>query len=142
MSEVENGHRDVLLETDRLVRRALTVDDLDDLVALDSDPEVMRFLTGGRPTPRRTLADVHLPRFTRRHPGTGLPGFWAAEEESTGGFLGWFELRPSDDDPEVTELGYRLRKEARGMGRRRKAPAPCSRWPSPSWGSAASWRTR
>ena len=34
----------VFLETDRLILRNLTLDDLDNLVKLDSDPEVMRFI--------------------------------------------------------------------------------------------------
>ncbi|WP_209307577.1 GNAT family N-acetyltransferase [Geodermatophilus sp. DF01_2] len=76
----------------------------------------MRFLTGGRPTPRRTLADAHLPRFLHRHACTGMPGFWAAEQLSTGHFLGWLELRPLDGDPTSAELGYRLRRDAWGHG--------------------------
>ncbi len=40
----------IFLETERLVLRQFTEDDVDNLVELDSDPEVMRFITGGRPT--------------------------------------------------------------------------------------------
>ena len=36
----------IFLETDRLILRNLTQDDVDNLVQLDSDPEVMRFITG------------------------------------------------------------------------------------------------
>ena len=39
------------LETERLVLRRLTEADVDHLVTLDSDPEVMRYLNGGTPTP-------------------------------------------------------------------------------------------
>ncbi len=39
------------LETDRLVLRRFTIADVDDLVGLDSDPDVMRFLNGGTATP-------------------------------------------------------------------------------------------
>ena len=39
----------VFLETERMVLRRFTAADVDHLVDLDSDPEVMRFLTGGRP---------------------------------------------------------------------------------------------
>ena len=41
-----------ILETPRLAIRQFTEDDVDDLFDLNSDPEVMRYLTGGRPTPR------------------------------------------------------------------------------------------
>lgn len=42
----------IFLETDRLILRNLTQDDVDDLVRLDSDPEVMRFINGGIATTR------------------------------------------------------------------------------------------
>jgi RimJ/RimL family protein N-acetyltransferase len=44
-------------ETDRLVLRPITVDDVDLLVDLDSDPEVMRYLTG-RPSRRLEIETV------------------------------------------------------------------------------------
>lgn len=43
------------LETDRLVLRAFTAADVDRLLALDNDPEVMRFINGGRPTSREVI---------------------------------------------------------------------------------------
>jgi RimJ/RimL family protein N-acetyltransferase len=44
------ANRDVhtLLQTPRLVLRQFTEDDVDNLFNLNSDPEVMRYLTGGR----------------------------------------------------------------------------------------------
>ena len=42
---------DVYLETDRLILRRFTRDDFDLLLDLDSDPEVMRYLTDGQPSP-------------------------------------------------------------------------------------------
>ncbi|MEV5710450.1 GNAT family N-acetyltransferase [Actinoallomurus sp. NPDC052274] len=38
----------IFLKTDRLTLRRFTEADEDDLVELDSDPEVMRFLNGGQ----------------------------------------------------------------------------------------------
>ena len=107
---------EVLLETGRLLLRALTPADVDDLVALDADPAVVRYLTGGRPTPRRTVEQEVLPRVLRRHPVTGRPGSWAAQHRGTGGFPGWFEFRHLDDGGTEVELGYRLRRAARGRG--------------------------
>ncbi|GLF93306.1 GNAT family N-acetyltransferase [Streptomyces yaizuensis] len=107
----------VFLETERLTLRAVTGADLDHVFALDSDPEVMRYLNGGRPTTRETVRDTVLPRLARVVPCTGRPGFWAAGERATGAFLGWFEFRPvRDDDATVVELGYRLNKAAWGRG--------------------------
>ena len=42
----------VFFQTGRLRLRRFATADVDNLVALDSDPEVMRYLTNGKPTPR------------------------------------------------------------------------------------------
>ena len=51
----------VFLETDRLVLRRFTVADTDNLVNLDADPDVMRFITGGIPTSREEIQNEFLP---------------------------------------------------------------------------------
>jgi hypothetical protein len=60
---------DVFLETDRLILRRFTAADLDNLVELDSDPDVMRYITGGRPTPREQVRDEVLPAFLAYYEG-------------------------------------------------------------------------
>ncbi|MFC8594755.1 GNAT family N-acetyltransferase [Streptomyces atroolivaceus] len=107
----------IFLETDRLVLRAFTEADVDHLVALDNDPEVMRFINGGRPTSREVIQARALPRLLHDHPCFGTRGYWAAQEKGTGAFLGWFEFRPlHEHSPAVVELGYRLNKAAWGSG--------------------------
>jgi RimJ/RimL family protein N-acetyltransferase len=108
---------DVFLETERLRLRRLTDSDVENLVELDSDPEVMRYTTGGKPTSRHAIETGFLPAFLvyyQRYEGFG---FWAAVERTTGEFLGWFHFRPPEGaaDDEV-ELGYRLRRVAWGKG--------------------------
>jgi RimJ/RimL family protein N-acetyltransferase len=92
----------IFLGTERLVLREFTEDDVDNLVELDSDPRVMRFITGGKPTPR---SEIRI----------DMPGRWAAIERSTEEFLGWFALAPSKDE-DGGELGYRLRATSWGKG--------------------------
>jgi RimJ/RimL family protein N-acetyltransferase len=107
----------VFLETDRLVLRRFTHDDVDNLVELDSDPVVMRYLTGGRPTPSEEIRDEVLPAFLAYYKRFAGYGFWAAVEKATGQFLGWFHLRPPEGAPvDEPELGYRLRRSAWGQG--------------------------
>lgn len=107
----------VFLETERLVLRRFTGDDVDLLVELDSDPEVMHFITGGRPTPRREIETEILPAYLAYYERCAGYGFWAAIERSTGDFVGWFHYRPgSEDGPDQVELGYRLRRSAWGKG--------------------------
>jgi RimJ/RimL family protein N-acetyltransferase len=50
------------LETERLFLRPLTLDDADLLIELDSDPAVMRYLTGGVPTEPDVIREQYLPR--------------------------------------------------------------------------------
>ena len=102
----------VVLRTDRLVLRRFTESDVDNLVELDADPRVMRFLTNGKPTSRAEIEERVLPRMLRLAPA----GFWAAEDPDSGVFLGWFALEPGEDRPGELELGYRLRARAWGRG--------------------------
>lgn len=84
------------IETARLLLRPIGIDDVDLLVELDSDPEVMRFLTG-RPSSSAEVEASIRDNLGRR---------WIALDQSSGEFVGWFGLVPIDDD--TLELGYRL----------------------------------
>jgi RimJ/RimL family protein N-acetyltransferase len=107
----------VFLETERLVLRRFTEDDVDNLVELDGDPDVMRYINGGRPTPREEIEQDVLPAFLAYYERFTGYGFWAAVEKATGQFAGWHHFRPPPDArPGEVELGYRLRKSAWGQG--------------------------
>jgi len=106
----------VFLETERLLLRQFTLDDVDNLYNLDSDPEVMRFV-GGTPTSREAVENHYLPAYLGYYERGDRYGFWAAVERSTGDFLGWFHLRPEERSrADEAELGYRLRAAAWGKG--------------------------
>jgi RimJ/RimL family protein N-acetyltransferase len=96
-----------LVETERMTLRPLAFDDVDTLVALDSDPEVMRYITGGRPTPREQVIETVRRRMGRR---------WMATDRATAEFVGWFGLVPSATTVAEYEVGYRLRRAAWGQG--------------------------
>lgn len=108
----------IYLETGRLTLRRFTEADEDDLVELDSDPEVMRFINGGRPTAREEVRDRILPTLFEVYARSADFGYWAAQERSTGRFLGWFHFRLPADEPDGgdVELGYRLRRPEWGKG--------------------------
>jgi RimJ/RimL family protein N-acetyltransferase len=107
----------VFLETERLVLRQFTGEDVENLVGLDRDPEVMRFINGGRPTPRAEIENDVLPVFLGYYERDARYGFWAAVERSTGRFISWFHFRPAEGaPPDEVELGYRLRRSAWGKG--------------------------
>ena len=105
--------RDLVLETERLRLRPLTAADAPLLFELDGDPEVMRFISEGAPTPRERIEAEVLPRRLRVRETDVRLGFWVAYEKEA--FAGWFCLKPDRIDPRV-ELGYRLRRTAWGRG--------------------------
>src|SRR5215210_9173209 len=107
----------VFLETERLLLRRFTEADVGNLHDLDGDPEVMRFVNGGKPVSRDVIREETLPRFLRAYERFEGFGVWATFERSTGEFVGWFEFYPRKDTVrEEVELGYRLRKSAWGKG--------------------------
>lgn len=85
--------------------RPIQLTDVEQLVTLDSDPEVMRYLTGGEPTARSEVEAV-----VRRHLGSR----WMAYERETNSFVGWFGARPTSE--REYELGYRLARRHWGRG--------------------------
>ena len=107
------------LESERLVLRQFTAQDADLLIELDSDPAVMRFLTGGEPSMSDDVVrDEVIPGLLSAYERwAGRFGLFAAYEKETGAFIGWFCLRPERAGPlDVVELGYRLRRDAWGKG--------------------------
>ena len=107
------------LETDRLVLRQLTADGADLLIELDSDPEVMRHLTGGEPSlPPDVVREQVIPSVLATYERWGGRfGLFAGYEKERGEFVGWFQLRAEREGPlDEVELGYRLRQDAWGKG--------------------------
>lgn len=131
-------HSRIFLETGRLRLRHFTDTDADAelLVALDSDPEVMRYLGNGRPTPSDVIRHEVLPRFARSQ-------VWAAEERSTGHFVGWFALTPASAAPPTTSnSGTACDAPPGAAATPRRAPAPWSGRPSPTSARGVSTRRR
>jgi len=108
----------IFLETDRLALRRFTMADEDDRVALESDPEVMRYLNGGIPVARAEVRDRILPTVLGYYERFEGFGYWAAQERLTGRFVGWFHFRTHAHEPRdgEIELGYRLCRSAWGRG--------------------------
>lgn len=105
-----------LLATPRLRLRPISDEHLEPCFALDQDPEVMRYINGGRATPRAEFLRESWPRLTARN--GELPAFYAACEVTASGerFVGWFHLRPSVRLADTLEIGYRLARAGWGRG--------------------------
>jgi RimJ/RimL family protein N-acetyltransferase len=105
----------IVLKTRRLTIRQFTLDDVDNLLSLNGDPEVMRYI--GRPPSREILRDEILPYNIGVYSRTDRLGTFAAESSDNGQFLGWFAFRPGfDGDVTNVELGYRLHRSAWNHG--------------------------
>ena len=106
----------IILETPRLALRQFTEDDVANLFDLNNDPQVMRYITGGRPTPLEELRDEVIPFHLAVYERLDRLGTWAAESAARE-FLGWFHFRPGPG-PDITnvDLGYRLRRSAWNKG--------------------------
>ncbi|MFW0785042.1 GNAT family N-acetyltransferase [Gordonia sp. CPCC 206044] len=113
----------MILETARLRLRPVASSDTDALVRLDSDPAVMRFVSGGAPTPREVIEDWVVPRAQAEY-RAHRTGMWTATDRITGGFLGWFALRtPRHSNCAELELSYRLCRHVWGHGLATEAAA-------------------
>lgn len=100
----------MILQTAQLILRPCSPADRADFIALERDPEVMRYLHGG-PVDHEAIDPQEV---TFLMPRGGEPHVWTARRRSSEAFVGWFSLWPQA--PEVAELGYRLRRDAWGQG--------------------------
>ena len=106
----------IILETPRLALRQFTEDDVANLFDLNNDPQVMRYITGGRPTPLEELRDEVIPFHLAVYERLDRFGTWAAESAARE-FLGWFHFRPGPGaDISNVDRGYRLRRSAWNKG--------------------------
>lgn len=95
--------------------RPIAADDVDALLELDSDPEVMRYITGGQTTSRATCEEHLIPRILSHHKPERGRGYFAIVDEGDD-FLGWAHLRPDYLEPAWLEIGYRLHRRWWGRG--------------------------
>ena len=106
----------IYLETERMVLREFTINDIDNLVDLDSNPEVTRYINGGKTTSRKYIEEQVMPRILAYYESYHEQGIWAAINKEDDEFMGWFHLRPNHSDKTETELGYRLKQPYWGQG--------------------------
>jgi RimJ/RimL family protein N-acetyltransferase len=116
------------LRTPRLTLRPAGPDDLADLVALDQDPEVMRYVGSppGVKSPAETEARARLRIEQSAREEPALLGFWRIESRDDGAFLGVGALLRMPEGHDVAdgaappggdvEVAYRLARAAWGRG--------------------------
>ena len=104
-----------ILETDRLILRRLTIDDLDALFALYRDPEIRKYFPEGTLTYEETREELEW--FLNGHPHHPQLGLWATILKETGQFIGRCGLLPwTIDGCQEVEVAYLLDKQVWGQG--------------------------
>lgn len=104
-----------ILETNRLLLRHLVMDDLNNLFALYSDPEIRKYFPDGV----LNLADTkdELEWFLNGHPEHPELGLWATIHKETGKFIGRCGLLPWTIDERLEiEIAYLINKAYWGQG--------------------------
>lgn len=88
---------------------------------LDQDPEVMRYINGGKVNDMTTIEEVFLPRLQSYANAEKGWGIWQVTDTASQEYLGWVLVRPMDffsDNPKFNdiELGWRFFQKAWGKG--------------------------
>jgi RimJ/RimL family protein N-acetyltransferase len=112
----------VQLQTANLTLAPCRSSDAADFIALERDPDVMRFLNGGAVDHQKVdlePASFLMPRGTE-------PYVWTARRTTDGAFVGWFCLFPETEM--IAEIGYRLRRACWGQGLAPEGAAALVTW--------------
>jgi ribosomal-protein-alanine N-acetyltransferase len=102
----------IVFETERLVVRTYTMDDLDHFFLLNGDKEVMRYI---RPAQTREQSKEFLQKIITAYaerPGMGRWGMFSKQDHR---FVGSFAIIPVEKSDKL-QLGYALIKENWGKG--------------------------
>ena len=119
------------LVTDRMILRQASVDDLDDLAAMNAEPDVLRFINGGVPFDRSE---------TETWLRDKIDWSWVGRlrnPDSVSDFVGVFGISPTIDG--VRELGYRLPTHRWGSGYGTEGSRAVIEYGFASWGLSRIW---
>lgn len=107
-------------ETRRLILRPRTMADLAACLAMDRDPEVIRYVDGLWSNP------IEHRRFVKGRIAAAYPdglGYWTVVAKTDGSFLGWVLLIPVDGVGPEIEIGWRFVRASWGRGYATEAAA-------------------
>ena len=111
-----------MIETERLILRNWTADDVEPFIRHTNTPAVMRWLGGVRE--EADVREVITGRFPRWQAERGFT-FWAVERKEDGDLLGFCGLKRADDEgtkiKDWHEIGWRFREDCWGKGYAKEA---------------------
>ncbi|MCB2410307.1 GNAT family N-acetyltransferase [Hymenobacter lucidus] len=107
------------LETPRLLLRPMQPDDAPGILALDSDPQVLRYVPGKLLSTLDEAAEVV--QYVRRQYEQNGVGRWAVVRRDTQEFIGWCGIKLMNDHvvngrTNYHDIGYRLLPKHWGQG--------------------------
>jgi RimJ/RimL family protein N-acetyltransferase len=106
---------EIFLKTKRIYLRKFISTEIDLVFRLDSDPEVMKFITLGKPKSIQEIKDISMPRILKSYKNGDDFGLFCAQLSKNNEFIGWFQFE-LDEKKNAIEIGWRLKKEAWGNG--------------------------
>lgn len=100
-------------QTKRTILRRFNLSDLNNMIQLESDPDVMKY-TPSRIPQVVEKTDERLKSLVEKRTTYAPLGVWAVELQGTSDFIGWFMLIKTEF--EVPELGFMIVKDQWGKG--------------------------
>lgn len=108
----------IIAATERLIIREILPSDVEGMYALDSDPEVHRYLGNKPVTQKEQIVDV-IKMIRQQYLDFGI-GRWAVIDKKTNDFMGWtglkFVTETTNGHQYYYDLGYRLIRKYWGQG--------------------------
>lgn len=105
----------MIAESKRLRIEPLHEENWNELLSLDSDEKVMRYIHNGA-TRNEAEVKAYVSRALEFAEMTGIGGYFTLWEKEEERFVGWVCLRPENEKGLSYELGYRLLPEFWGTG--------------------------
>ena len=108
-------------DSSRLTFRIMGQDDAQALWEIDQDPQVMKFLNGGKLSSMEQVNSVFIPRMEKYRDSKKGWGIWQVSDKVTDEYLGWVLIRPMaffTESPNYKdlELGWRFFQKTWGKG--------------------------
>ena len=111
----------LIANSSRLSYQLIDETDTDFLFQLDQNPEVMRYINGGKSSSRQTIEETFIPRLQAYRSSDKGWGLWKVTITETHQDIGWILVRPMEffsSNPKLNdiELGWRFFQSSWGKG--------------------------
>ncbi len=105
-----------MLKTKRIYLKRFNEDDAELLFQLDSDVDVMKYISLGIPSSYEEITKKTMPRIIESYKDNSSFGIFAAFLKHVDEFIGWFQFEIDEEIKDAIEIGWRLKKQYWGNG--------------------------